>query len=529
MNSAVKHSIFFILLFVLVIIYGNQLAFPGRDSGVYAYVAQQMLDGKVPYKDIWDHKPPLIYFIDILGLLVGKGDYTGIIVIEYLFLFTAAVFLILFLKSCLGKTAAMAGIVIFLWSLPRLLETGNQVEEYALLFQCASIYLFYRTEHSGRFQTYFLIGILTALSFFLRPNLINIHSAILTCAFLFRIFDKDYKNILRIALFTAAGFVCTSAVIYVYLATNHALDDCRDATVAYNFIYSRSSAYARLKSPYDGLAYLKPYSYLLMVIFPVFLVFSRIWKHPDYAHIEHKKIYYFLLISIVYSMLFTSISGRNYPHYYLSWLPSLAVSAGLFTHFLQATLVNYHKISQLVVYLSLWALLVLDSLDALRIRSGRTFSPFFASGGTNWSSYPMADDIMKLSDDSDFVLLWGAETKLNFITRRRAPSKYSYQYPLFRKDYTTPEMYQKFLDDVKRNLPKLIIDATSIDNVYREIPPLMQDSYRNIDPSTYSNVTDVMDFFNSINSLIRDKYQLYEVTENGCKFYVLQDLNLTAN
>ena len=31
---------------------------PAEDTGVFLYAAQRLLDGGVPYRDIWDHKPP---------------------------------------------------------------------------------------------------------------------------------------------------------------------------------------------------------------------------------------------------------------------------------------------------------------------------------------------------------------------------------------------------------------------------------------------------------------------------------------
>src|SRR6187551_1979283 len=35
----------------------------GRDQGIYAVVAESVLQGKVPYRDAWDFKPPGIFFV----------------------------------------------------------------------------------------------------------------------------------------------------------------------------------------------------------------------------------------------------------------------------------------------------------------------------------------------------------------------------------------------------------------------------------------------------------------------------------
>ncbi len=50
------------LVIVLSILQVLLFAF-GRDQGIYAVVAEGILHGKMPYRDIWDFKPPGIYFV----------------------------------------------------------------------------------------------------------------------------------------------------------------------------------------------------------------------------------------------------------------------------------------------------------------------------------------------------------------------------------------------------------------------------------------------------------------------------------
>jgi hypothetical protein len=46
----------------------------GRDQGIYAVVGEGILAGKVPYKDLWDFKPPGIFFVYALAqALFGKS------------------------------------------------------------------------------------------------------------------------------------------------------------------------------------------------------------------------------------------------------------------------------------------------------------------------------------------------------------------------------------------------------------------------------------------------------------------------
>jgi hypothetical protein len=45
----------------------------GFDQGVYALCADALLDGKLPYRDVWDFKPPGIYFVYAIGRALSRG------------------------------------------------------------------------------------------------------------------------------------------------------------------------------------------------------------------------------------------------------------------------------------------------------------------------------------------------------------------------------------------------------------------------------------------------------------------------
>jgi len=85
-------SIFLIALVMLVISPLNP-ANPGRDSGVFLYVGQAILSGHIPYRDVWDHKPPLIYYIDTAGLMLTAGSLWGVPTIPLLWFCRSAVWI----------------------------------------------------------------------------------------------------------------------------------------------------------------------------------------------------------------------------------------------------------------------------------------------------------------------------------------------------------------------------------------------------------------------------------------------------
>src|SRR5215207_1127003 len=127
---------------------GN-MTLPSRDSGVFLYVGWRLLNGDIPYRDVWDHKPPLIYFVDALGIALTPGSLWGIWLLQLLFIFFTLLFVYKLLDQEFGVYAALAGCIILASGLLTVLEKGNVTEEYALVFQMLCLWLFLRAWRKG--------------------------------------------------------------------------------------------------------------------------------------------------------------------------------------------------------------------------------------------------------------------------------------------------------------------------------------------------------------------------------------------
>ncbi len=70
-----------------VYLIGHLLAFEyGRDQGIYAVMAEGILHGKAPYKDIWDFKPPGIFFFFALSRILFGASVHAVRILEALVL-----------------------------------------------------------------------------------------------------------------------------------------------------------------------------------------------------------------------------------------------------------------------------------------------------------------------------------------------------------------------------------------------------------------------------------------------------------
>ena len=134
----VQTIIIIILTFLTLWVYSPILQpVPGRDSGVYIFVAKQLLLGKIPYKDIWDHKPPGIYFIDAFGLTIGHASLWGIWLLEYINLFTATIIIFHLAKKEFCAWPSMLAILLLFTCFLFIGDSGNSPEEYILLCNTA--------------------------------------------------------------------------------------------------------------------------------------------------------------------------------------------------------------------------------------------------------------------------------------------------------------------------------------------------------------------------------------------------------
>ena len=66
--------------------------FVGEDSGVFKSFGQAIIQGKVIYKDIFDNKGPILYFINALGQWICMGKW-GIFFIQTIFLSSSLYFI----------------------------------------------------------------------------------------------------------------------------------------------------------------------------------------------------------------------------------------------------------------------------------------------------------------------------------------------------------------------------------------------------------------------------------------------------
>ena len=103
------------------------------DSGVFAYIGWAMKHGLMPYRDVWDHKGPLLYYLQFAGMSLRSTSTFGIGLLEVIG-FAIAFFLIY--RVITSFASLFVGLVIAAFSIAfvtHFYAGGNMTESWALL------------------------------------------------------------------------------------------------------------------------------------------------------------------------------------------------------------------------------------------------------------------------------------------------------------------------------------------------------------------------------------------------------------
>lgn len=126
---------FILFLWILWLIHPYLRMHPGTDAGIFSAVAMEMLNGHQLYAEVFESKPPAIFLLNALSLLIGR-EYHAIRITELLLLLGSAVLLLsrfrIYLKN-IWAGLCLAFIFFGFLLQPELYSKGNQTELYATL------------------------------------------------------------------------------------------------------------------------------------------------------------------------------------------------------------------------------------------------------------------------------------------------------------------------------------------------------------------------------------------------------------
>lgn len=439
------------------------MPFTFKDSGVFLYFGWRILNGELPYRDMWDHKPPVIFYVNALGLAFADNSRWGVWLIELAALFFAAFLGYQLIKKLFGLFPAIFSLLLWLLSLVPLLQGGNFTTEYTLPLQFAALWLIHHADGSKHpDRDLFLIGLTGAIAFFMKQTAVGIWIAIVIYLTLQRILSKQGGQWMREMSFILLGGATFSAIVIIFFAIQGGLPQFWNAAFEYNFIYA-GRINNNLMSTLDTIAKgIRPLTrvglFQLAVVGCATAVIQLLFRKRSMS--SALPLLTIGLVNLPIELALIGMPGRTYPHYYMTLLPVLAIFTGL----------------------TVWGILSL--MPKWEIPNGLKFALAAGIAGVfMWNSFDnymnqlyvyrkltknetVVGYIVEHTSPDDQVLLWGAETSVNYFAQRKNPTRFVYQYPLHQEGYVDEVMINQFLDEIIQNRPKFIIDTGTQDPMY---------------------------------------------------------------
>lgn len=447
-----------------------------RDPGIFSYAGEQIVSGHVLYRDAWDSKGPLIFYLFALGIAIGGHSGWGVWILNWLFAASSILIGYAALRRAFGNFAAGFGAWI---GLAGMFIVGGSLstEEASLPFQFAAMYFFVRwREEENAWGYAVLIGAVAALSFLSRANNVGIHVVIALLVLYYGVAGRQWKKTVSSTLAMTLGAGLVLSIVAVYFARINALSDLIDASITYNIFYSDTKLGYRVISLVYGLQQYSPITPLLFIG----VALTWLGRSATRSASPQRALIALALLDLPLEGFLSTLSGRNYSHYYVAWLPPLSI----FSCALAYLLVRHReylegRVHQLAVRWLRWSRMVrwLDALMGLVrnpvlilqvvalllflnvwiLRANRISLSLRAN-----PSQAVIEYINTHTQPSDYVLMWSAEVGYNYITGRPNPSRYANQYPLYTPGYQSSAMVSELLDNLVQKRP-LIIDASSTD------------------------------------------------------------------
>jgi len=487
-----------ILLTLIVLSQANPgLTLPDRDYGIFSYIGQQITLGKLPYKDAWDHKPPAIFYVDALGLWMAHDLRWGIWAIEFVSLIAAIWLSYTLIKKLWGVSPAICGMVIWLIGMSITLQGGNTTEEFPLPLHFLALILFLRlAETPDNYFDGLIIGLTFSISFLFRANNAMVETAVVLALLLIWSIRRKFSVMLLQLTSMAIGAFLPILVTCLYFWSQGIFKEMFDASITYNVIYTETklSSTPGLVAGFQNLGVI---AWIGLIGYGVvlFQFFSQ-WRTRS----KPSAILLLLIIGCPLAVVTTDPAQRNYAHYFINWLPFIALLSGLIFSVIQNGVQFKIKLESFSesLYLGfvLMTALVFFAVSGLAVENGKAFANVL-----NRSSMERKSTISIHANNNtrpgDTVLFWGGFPGENLMADRASPSAYI-TYPLLLNANLSDEFSNQFLLDLTHNHPVLIVDmdypgALSLNPKKRSKQLAASQQW----PYLPSNIGDVLKFIDS--------------------------------
>ena len=306
------------IVFAHSALWTNDPAAQHIDSQVYIHTASSILQGMVLYRDVFDHKGPVMYLLECAGLLLTPEKLWGIWFMQCL-LFTIGIFVLIvqWVKKYGWLTAITALIMLSAWLFRTKTIGDNLPESFApglVALFLATAFQLMEQQTPTRLQSA-VCGLVVISLFLIKANFIIL---ILPCGCWLLVHLQVKKKLIYFLVYALIGASLILIPLLFYFLKQSALRDAIFAIWTINFSYMRQQSLGIMQS--IRAVFFSPANYLLIFILLTSLIKICITKLRDARLL-------IALCSVILSMIvLIGLPGRGAEstHYAMPLAPLLA-------------------------------------------------------------------------------------------------------------------------------------------------------------------------------------------------------------
>lgn len=283
------------------------------DSNCFFTVARSLVNGEVLYKDIYEQKGPLLYFIHSVAYLLVPNSFAGVYIVEVIsfgmFLFFAYKCSLLYVGSEKISVFIVPSLAVAILTSSSF-SHGDSVEELSLVFLMYSLYTVMKALKSNVFlrkKEIILNGICVACVFWMKYTILGFYIGLIIFVMIWYVAGNKVKELWDVITHFLIGFFIITIPVLLYFLITHSIYDLFE-TYFYNnlFIYSVKSETNKIVMILNAM---KNTMFSNKALFFFVLV-----GFIDFA-INRKKEFVALLISFVGLSIGTYWGGVTYIYY----------------------------------------------------------------------------------------------------------------------------------------------------------------------------------------------------------------------
>jgi len=428
----------------------------GYDSPVWLYIGQRMQEGYVPYRDIFDHKGIVLFFIQFFGLLLTPNSLLGVWFLELINMFFTAFFCLKTAKLVIDNKIInwLTVAWVLLVCAQKVFDRGNFTEEYALPWISLAIFVFlqYICTDKYKFTQIIALGVGFAYVAFLRLNMVSVWVFYLPIIFFQMIRKKEWKNLGNCIVAFACGMLIVLVPILAYTIATDSFDDMVKNYFVFNLSYADSEG--TLESILSNMMFLSSR------FIPALVAIAAVaYKN------QNNRVFLVNLACFFVALFFASISGRQYSHYAMVLLPLLVVPIGTAINDFYRVACSDCFSDKRVIALKKHILVVLCASLVPCFIGMKPTEVILDNDTAAMEEKMIVSYLTNNTKESDDVLILGSGARFYILADRKTENKYCYQTPPIN---ISDEIYLEFMNEVIEHPSDTVVLARNREQVLKE-------------------------------------------------------------